>query len=52
VTDATANKATNPFVMTTLLVAADKDEAFWGFGEQFTYINQRGRVLRHITMEL
>ena len=39
------------FVMASLKIAADENEAFWGFGEQFTYLNQRGKVLRLINME-
>ena len=39
------------FVESSLLIAADAGEAFWGFGEQYTYLNQRGRVLRLINME-
>ena len=42
---------TPPFVMASLKVAAEANEAFWGFGEQFTYLNQRGQLLRLMNME-
>ena len=39
------------FIQATLDTAAEADEAFWGFGEQFTVFNQRGKLLRLINME-
>eukprot|EP00941_MAST-03F_sp_MAST-3F-sp1_P001329 g1329.t1 len=38
-------------VSVSLRWSASESEAFWGFGSQYSYFNQRGRVLRLINME-
>jgi len=49
--DINALNSSMPYVMASLRIQADEKEAFWGFGEQFTYLNQRGKMLRLLNME-